>query len=298
MSGRSPKTGFTLIELLIVIAVIALLAAILFPVLAQARDKARAASCSSNLKQMGAAWLMYAQDYDETFPMASPGGVDYWGRCSDMKDRGSFGGWIGNLLWPYVKVKNGAVFKCPSNIFLSSVNNPNVCARPPNSPFWIEGYAREQWGIPYVWTSYGYNYVALWGKEMARVPRPADQIAIFDSISPWADCPYTREGPSECGIWYSRDIPAFLTKLGRPLHPKMGDPLGPNAPEAFVKGYIRRVAPHSNMLNMMFADGHVKATRWDKLTWGNLNGINIVPDTDPDYNVSLTTLPSKTWPGM
>jgi hypothetical protein len=40
-----------------------------------------------------------------------------------------------------------------------------------------------------------------------------------------------------------------------------------------------------------------RPARWDKLTWGNLNGVNI-PDTDPDYNVSLTTLPGKNWTGM
>ena len=62
------KKAFTLIELLVVIAIIAILAAILFPVFAQAREKARAISCLSNEKQMGTAFLMYAQDYDETFP--------------------------------------------------------------------------------------------------------------------------------------------------------------------------------------------------------------------------------------
>jgi prepilin-type N-terminal cleavage/methylation domain-containing protein len=61
------RRGFTLIELLIVIAVIAILAAILFPVFAQARTKARQASDMSNLKQLGMAWLMYAQDHDEKF---------------------------------------------------------------------------------------------------------------------------------------------------------------------------------------------------------------------------------------
>src|SRR5438132_4694500 len=61
--------GFTLIELLVVIAIIAILAAILFPVFAQARDKARQASCISNMKQISHAMQMYGQDYDETlFP--------------------------------------------------------------------------------------------------------------------------------------------------------------------------------------------------------------------------------------
>ena len=59
-------SAFTLIELLIVIAIIAILAAILFPVFGQAREKARQATCLSNLHQIGYAIMMYGQDYDET----------------------------------------------------------------------------------------------------------------------------------------------------------------------------------------------------------------------------------------
>src|SRR5690242_8199702 len=77
MKTRNAK-GFTLIELLVVIAIIAILAAILFPVFAQARERARAISCVSNLRQLGLAAVMYAQDYDETYPgmwQWSPGAI-------------------------------------------------------------------------------------------------------------------------------------------------------------------------------------------------------------------------------
>jgi len=59
------RRGFTLIELLVVIAIIAILAAILFPVFAKAREKARQASCQSNLKQLALSAVMYRTDYDE-----------------------------------------------------------------------------------------------------------------------------------------------------------------------------------------------------------------------------------------
>ncbi len=74
------RRGFTLIELLVVIAIIAILAAILFPVFAKAREKARQASCTSNLKQLTLAILQYAQDYDEKFPYSTPGCVAGWGQ--------------------------------------------------------------------------------------------------------------------------------------------------------------------------------------------------------------------------
>ena len=74
MLRLSRRSGFTLIELLVVIAIIAILAAILFPVFAQAREKARQASCISNQKQLGTGLLMYSQDYDEMLLMGFCGG--------------------------------------------------------------------------------------------------------------------------------------------------------------------------------------------------------------------------------
>jgi prepilin-type N-terminal cleavage/methylation domain-containing protein/prepilin-type processing-associated H-X9-DG protein len=93
------KRGFTLIELLVVIAIIAILAAILFPVFAKAREKARQASCQSNLKQIMLAGLMYAQDYDETLPCYSQMGAETRPLWFDM-------------IMPYIK--NWQIIVCPS----------------------------------------------------------------------------------------------------------------------------------------------------------------------------------------
>jgi prepilin-type N-terminal cleavage/methylation domain-containing protein/prepilin-type processing-associated H-X9-DG protein len=101
---RVSRTGFTLIELLVVIAIIAILAAILFPVFAQAREKARSSTCLSNQKQIGLAFGMYGQDYDETFP------------APVLTDKGTgVESWWEDLVRPYIKAQNvGGILTCPS----------------------------------------------------------------------------------------------------------------------------------------------------------------------------------------
>jgi prepilin-type N-terminal cleavage/methylation domain-containing protein/prepilin-type processing-associated H-X9-DG protein len=95
---RTPRSGFTLIELLVVIAIIAILAAILFPVFAQARERARAAACLSNCKQIGLGMRMYLDDYDGAWPASWYSQPQY--------------GWD-VALYPYTK--NTRIFACPSN---------------------------------------------------------------------------------------------------------------------------------------------------------------------------------------
>jgi prepilin-type N-terminal cleavage/methylation domain-containing protein len=89
------RPAFTLIELLVVIAIIAILAAILFPVFARARAQARKATCASNLKQLGLAFLMYSQDYDETFPV-------HWDALR-RKQWGDVDIDVAQILYPYIK---------------------------------------------------------------------------------------------------------------------------------------------------------------------------------------------------
>src|ERR1035438_7509423 len=82
MNKRTNRPAFTLIELLTVIAIIAILAAILFPVFAKAREKANQTSCLSNNKQIALGFQMYAQDYDQRLP-------GLWG---DVLGIGQYGG--------------------------------------------------------------------------------------------------------------------------------------------------------------------------------------------------------------
>jgi prepilin-type N-terminal cleavage/methylation domain-containing protein/prepilin-type processing-associated H-X9-DG protein len=100
MSSRAGRKGFTLIELLVVIAIIAILAAILFPVFAQAREKARQATCLSNMRQMAMASRMYLSDYDDTvvpcYLYSSSSYLQVWP----------------DLLVPYVK--NAQLWYCPN----------------------------------------------------------------------------------------------------------------------------------------------------------------------------------------
>jgi len=102
------KSGFTLIELLVVIAIIAILAAILFPVFAKAREKARAITCTNNLKQIALAIIMYQSDWDGIAPFnrecnpIPPACVD-----GDLTD-----GWM-DFTMPYVKSYQS--FKCPDD---------------------------------------------------------------------------------------------------------------------------------------------------------------------------------------
>lgn len=177
----SRRVGFTLIELLVVIAIIAILAAILFPVFAKAREKARQASCQSNLKQIGLTWLMYGSDYDERCPYQS-----LPNSAANNAIETNWSGWIGNGLIPYAK--NQQIYQCPSR--------QNGGFRDPHN-----GLSR---------VSYCYNYLATGSRTQAALARCSAGVSglllFWDSDNSWNDCGI----PSGCSIetrdlaWYKQ----------------------------------------------------------------------------------------------
>jgi prepilin-type N-terminal cleavage/methylation domain-containing protein/prepilin-type processing-associated H-X9-DG protein len=238
---RACRPGFTLIELLVVIAIIAILAAILFPVFAQAREMARGATCKSNLKQIGAAYLMYAQDYDETtVPLWScggpelPTGFNSTTRCVP----GNYIRWWQYLLHPYLK--NAGVLNCPSA-------TPSPVPRYVGQFTAALSYGYNNWGASWsptfgcnsncgvdlgpLITLPNQNWNTATGQSLAAVEDPAGTLVVVESF------------------WYN-------------VAP------GPATGSTSGFSYVPNNR-HQETVNAVYLDGHVKGSKWQKIGGNN-----------------------------
>ncbi len=221
------KRGFTLIELLVVIAIIAILAAILFPVFARAREKARASSCLSNVKQISLGILMYAQDYDEMYPMLYSRPVEL-GPCG-----------IEFMVQPYIA--NYQLFNCPS----SDVKRSETSR--------------------YQSFSYGYHtgiFRSEAGRNISDVLRPAE-IAIMGDVCQDNNV-LGRLHPPTAGPFQCDPDGRNCNVCGERHNSRYAYPLGSHA-TVYDRPGFNFLERHNGMGNAGFADGHAKAMKHSDL---------------------------------
>jgi len=252
MLTKNKMSGFTLIELLVVIAIIAILAAILFPVFSRAREQARKTACLSNMKQIGTALMMYAQDWDESLPFYRP---PCWaGRRAQPGD---------GLYWPeqlYPYIKNWDVYRCPSasqEWEIWSNCYPGAAGRPQNNHRNNYGFHEE---IAAHILCDGVSMADNAGKDLGRLTsltNPSETVVIADCwrniITAFAFAP-----PS----WIVVSV-AFAN--GPTYNPSDGLTCGCLPTITDINRASEKMSRHTGGAIIVFADGHAKWYKADQI---------------------------------
>jgi len=278
---RTGREAFTLIELLVVVAIIALLAAILFPVFERARENARRASCQSNEKQIGLGFIQYLQDNDELWPAgtitanAGPSNSRYCSMLNYPVTNEVGQGW-GNELYPYVK--STQIFECPSDpntnkVFMSYAYNNNLAAT------WIAYYGQISQSV---------NVSAL---------TAASKTVLVSEIYNVGGA-YINVDPSVAGevsdpVWSSGERQYQVPHNFYPATGQMHD-FSPGLNGNLDGSENPTQARHLGQSNFLFADGHVKSLNGISVSGGAMS-VGIQPTTAEAQCDSTNCAGGTTW---
>ena len=266
------RRAFTLIELLAVIAILGLLAAILFPVFAHVRENGRRAMCLSDERQLGMAVMQYAADNEETFPAGTHGGGTSLPSSIRQESGGNGMGWAGEV-YPYVK--SASAFACPDDAPVSSVT-AHVRG--------LDGVKLSLSGVP---LSYGYNSGLAGGLvpgmpgingKTDRLPQPSGTVLLFEITGDTVDVTQPDEGASQGVTLFSASGDGL--GLGAAVAPQKDGRMPPLIVQGIFYATGRFVGAsdrppgdpdggagdffpdpagrHSGGSNFLLADGHVK----------------------------------------
>lgn len=228
-NSGAEERAFTLVELLVVVAIVAILAALLLPVFAQARESARNISCLSNSRQIGTALMLYVQDWDERYPQEHPATLNPLVDDSNGQlEEEDYGSPFDKVL-PYVAGRSSrdtGLYRCPSDPDPSGsrvLDASGRCKDTMETP-------------PGALNSYVINAYFLFGAALAQIQEPARSIYIAERRTEFCDVHY---------------------------HPWMGEAEAPIAPDDIEDPLGIAAVRHRGGSNFTYADGHAKWQRFE-----------------------------------
>jgi len=219
------KYAFTLIEILVVIAIISTLAAILFPVFAQAKGQAKQAACVNNLKQLSLGVALYMNDNDDTFPM---------------------GGW-----------------QYPNEVAPTALSRWYSDIAPYTSSFGIRHCPQSPYPFVEAHTDYGINpSIAAWetAESASKLLSPASLVLMTDTAQlNFTQLPTSSDAqnPATWANWIVGPTD-FQVEGPYVFFPSIDFPYA-DTPDRFGDQFRRPIPIHQGRVNVAFCEGHAKS---------------------------------------